>query len=102
MQYRNNSRCYVCVHLVSASLFASVEIVAPIGLGAAWSFVLKTGYFFCLSMTWFLGLHRQTSSQQLCRTPTGSVNNKCQSTINTCQSSSPPMSTLYAFALCVQ
>jgi len=46
MQYRNNSRCSVCVHLVSVSLFASVEIVAPIGLAAAWSFVLKTGYFF--------------------------------------------------------
>jgi len=49
MQYRNNSRCYVCVHLVSASLFASAESLAPIGLAAAWSFVLKTGYFFvCL------------------------------------------------------
>jgi hypothetical protein len=49
MQYRNNSRCYVCVHCVSASLFASVETAAPIGLGAAWSLVLKTGFFFiCL------------------------------------------------------
>ena len=76
MQYRNNSRCYVCVHLVSASLFASVEIVAPIGLGAAWSFVLETG-FFCLLMAWFSGFHGLASLIAIVGMPPGSVNAKC-------------------------
>ncbi len=87
MRYRNNSRCYVCVHPVSASLRspalrASLRLVCP-PPGASF---LKLA-FFCLSRTG-LGMHSQISSLQLCRMSASCVNNKRQPEINICQFSS--------------
>jgi len=50
--------------------FASVEIAAPIGLAAAWSFVLKTGFFLSI-YDLISGLHGWASSIAIVSIPLG-------------------------------
>lgn len=100
MRYRNNSRCYVCVHFVSASLFASIESVTPIGCPPPGVLFLKLAIFLStydlvFRFAWRSLLDSNCAVRWLALSTTS-----ISPQLTFVNFLPPPMSTLYAFALC--